>query len=176
MVMRRQHDSVQTERGYCDWITRFVKFHGMRSRQQVLGAGVARIETFLIDLAEKRKVSASRQNQMFNASLFLYGKVSKKTLEGWIDAARSSKEPRPPVVLRHEKVAKVLPLIDGQADLVIRLLYGSGLCITEAVQLRKLDMDFGYKQIKVRFGKGNQAACRSGTRHQNNVIAIGCAV
>jgi integrase len=144
-VMRRQHDSIHTERSHCDWITQFVKFHGMRSRQEVVDAGVAQIEAFLTHLAEKRKVSASTQNQAFNALVFLYRKVLKKTLEGRIDAARSSKEPRPPVVLTREEVAKVLPLIDGQAGLVVRLLYGSRLRITEAVRLRVLDVDFGYK-------------------------------
>lgn len=80
----------------------------------------------------------------------------KKPLEGRIDAARANKEPRVPVVLTREEVAKVLPLIDGTAGLVVRLLYGSGLRITEAVRLRVLDVDFGYRQITVRSGKGNK--------------------
>ena len=47
-------------------------------------------------------------------------------------------------------------MIDGTAGLVVRLLYGSGLRITEAVRLRVLDVDFGYRQITVRSGKGNK--------------------
>ena len=35
-------------------------------------------------------------------------------------------------------------------------LYGSGLRITEAVRLRVQDIDFEYKQITVRSGKGNK--------------------
>jgi integrase len=38
----------------------------------------------------------------------------------------------------------------------VRLLYGSGLRITEAVRLRILDVDFAYRQITVRSGKGNK--------------------
>lgn len=155
-VMRRQHYSIHTERSYCDWVRQFVKFHRMRSRQEVVDAGVAEIEAFLSWLAEERKVSPSTQNQAFNALVFVYRKVVKKELPGRIDAARAAKAPRPPVVLTREEVAKVLPLIDGQAGLVVRLLYGSGLRITEAVRLRVLDVDFGYKQITVRSGKGNK--------------------
>jgi integron integrase len=155
-VMRRQHYSIHTERSYCDWITQYVKFHGMRSREEVVEAGVPQIEAFLSYLAEKRNVAASTQNQAFNALVFLYRKVLKVPLEGRIDAARSTREPRVPVVLTREEVAKVLPLIDGQAGLVVRLLYGSGLRITEAVRLRVLDVDFGYRQITVRSGKGNK--------------------
>ena len=39
---------------------------------------------------------------------------------------------------------------------MIKLLYGSGLRITKAVRLRVQDVDFNYKQITVRSGKGNK--------------------
>jgi len=91
-----------------------------------------------------------------NAIVFLYKRVLERPLQGRIDAARSTKAPRIPVVLSREEVATVLALIDGTAGLVVRLLYGSGLRITEAVRLRLLDVDFAYRQITVRSGKGNK--------------------
>lgn len=155
-VMRRLHYSIHTERSYCDWIAQFVRFHKMESREELLGAGTAEIETFLSYLAEERNVAASTQNQALNALVFLYKRVLEQPLEGRIDAARASKTPRIPVVLTRDEVARLLPLIDGQAGLIVRLLYGSGLRITEAVRLRVLDVDFGYRQITVRSGKGNK--------------------
>ena len=152
--MRRLHYSIHTERRYCDWIRRFVLFHKFQSREAVLAAGSAEIERFLTSLAVKDRVSASTQNQALNALVFLYKRVLSVPLEGRIDAARASKEPRVPVVLTREEVVKVLPLIDGKAGLVVGLLYGSGLRITEAVRLRIQDLDFGFKQITVRSGKG----------------------
>jgi len=154
--MRRLHYSIHTERHYCDWIKRLVLFHKIQSREELLAAGSVEIEAFLTSLAVEKKVSASTQNQALNALVFLYKRVLRQPLEGRIDAARSTKEPRIPVVLIREEVAKVLPLIDGTAGLVVRLLYGSGLRITEAVRLRVKDVDFGYKQITVRSGKGNK--------------------
>jgi integron integrase len=155
-VIRRLHYSIHTERSYCDWIARYVRFHRMRSRDELLKAGAPEVEAFLTHLAEEGRVASSTQNQAMNALIFLYKKVLERPLEGRIDAARASKERRVPVVLTREEVAKILPLIDGQAGLVARLLYGSGLRITEAVRLRVLDLDFGYKQITVRSGKGNK--------------------
>ena len=155
-VMRRLHYSIHTERSYCDWIARYVKFHRMRSREELLAAGAREVEAFLTHLAEEGKVAASTQNQAMNALVFLYKRVLERPLEGRIDAARSAKAPRIPVVLTREEVAALLPLIDGQAGLIVRLLYGSGLRITEAVRLRVLDVDFGYRQITVRSGKGNK--------------------
>ena len=34
-IMRLKHYSIHTERSYCDWIKRFVKFHNMTSRQDL---------------------------------------------------------------------------------------------------------------------------------------------
>jgi integron integrase len=155
-VMRRQHYSIHTERSYCDWIARYVKFHRMQSRDELTAAGASAVEAFLSHLAEDMNVAASTQNQAMNALVFLYKRVLERPLEGRIDAARSSKAPRIPVVLSREEVAKLLPLIDSQAGLIVRLLYGSGLRITEAVRLRILDVDFAYRQITVRSGKGNK--------------------
>jgi hypothetical protein len=38
-VMRLKHYSIRTEKAYCDWIRRYVKFHGMQSREELEGAG-----------------------------------------------------------------------------------------------------------------------------------------
>lgn len=155
-LMHRLHYSIHTERSYCDWIARYIRFHRMQSREELLRAGAAEVEQFLTHLAEEGKVAAATQNQAMNALVFLYKRVLERPLEGPIDAARASKERRVPVVLTREEVAQILPLVDGQAGLVVRLLYGSGLRTTEAVRLRVLDVDFGYKQITVRSGKGNK--------------------
>src|ERR1019366_10535360 len=65
-VMRLKHYSIRTERSYCDWIRRYIRFHAMRSREDLSGAE-PKIEQFLSDLAVNGHVSASTQNQAFNA-------------------------------------------------------------------------------------------------------------
>jgi integrase len=40
--------------------------------------------------------------------------------------------------------------------LIANLLYGSGLRLIEALRLRVKDLDFGYRQIVVRDGKGGK--------------------
>src|SRR5712691_11091490 len=85
-VMRLRHYSIRTEQCYCDWIRRYIKFHGMRSREELL-PGAGKVEAFLSDLAVNGHVSASTQNQAFNALLFLYRDVLHKEL-GSIQAVR----------------------------------------------------------------------------------------
>ena len=76
-VMRLRHYSIRTEQCYCDWIRRYIKFHRMQSRAE-LSEGGGKMESFLSDLAVNDNVSASTQNQAFNALLFLYREILKQ--------------------------------------------------------------------------------------------------
>ena len=151
-TLRRLHYSIHTERAYCDWILRFVRFHHLQEKEALLIESEKKVEDFLTHLAVQANVAASTQNQAFNALVFLYNRVLKHSLEG-VDAARTRKEKRIPVVLTREEVKLVLAFMEGTSDLVVKLLYGGGLRITEAVRLRVQDIDYGFKQITVRNGK-----------------------
>jgi integron integrase len=61
-----------------------------------------------------------------------------------------------PVVMTRDEVAAVISLLEGTAQLVAKILYGSGLRIMEAVRLRVKDVDFQMKQLTVRSGKGDK--------------------
>lgn len=151
-VLRLKHYSLHTERSYCDWIRRYVQFHGMKSREDLQDAE-ARIELFLSDLAVNGQVAASTQNQAFNALLFLYREVLGQSL-GTIQALRAEPPRRLPVVLTAREVRQVMVAMSGTPLLVVKLLYGSGLRLMEALRLRVKDLDLDMKQITVRDGKG----------------------
>ena len=154
-VFRLQHYSIHTERSYVEWIIRFVRFHGMRSRADLFPAE-PKIEAFLTDLAVHGNVAAATQNQAMNALVFLYKRALNHALPDRINAIRASKKINVPVVMTREEVAAVLALMDGTAQLVAKLLYGSGLRIMEAVRLRVKDIDDQMKQLTVRSGKGDK--------------------
>jgi len=154
-VLRLHHYSIHTERSYVDWILRFVRFHGMRSREDLLPAE-PKIESFLTDLAVHGNVAPATQNQAMNALVFLYKRVLNHALPGSINAVRADKKINVPVVMTREEVAAVISLMDGTAQVVAKLLYGSGLRIMEAVRLRVKDIDYQMKQLTVRSGKGDK--------------------
>ena len=152
-VMRRHHYSLHTERAYADWIKRYIRFHRMQRREDLAG-GEGKIEAFLTDLAVNGRVAPATQNQAMNALVFLYKKVLEVPLAERIDAVRAERKTNVPVVLTRDEVARVLPVVKGVGHLVVKLLYGSGLRIMEALRLRVKDVDLGMKQITVRDGKG----------------------
>ncbi len=96
-LMRRLHYSIHTERAYCNWIVRFIRFHPMQARKALFVEPERKTEDFLGYLATKANVAAATQNQAFNALVFLYTRVLKRPLEN-VDAVRSRKTPRIPVV------------------------------------------------------------------------------
>jgi hypothetical protein len=82
--------SIHTERSYVDWIGRFVRFLGMRSREDLFPAE-PKIEAFLADLAMNGNVAPATQNQAMNALVFLYKRVLNHALRGSINAVRADK-------------------------------------------------------------------------------------
>src|SRR5687768_4448477 len=74
-VMRLKHYSLSTERTYCDWIRRYIRFHRMKARDELFAEREAKVELFLSHLAVNGNVAASTQNQALNALVFLYREV-----------------------------------------------------------------------------------------------------
>jgi len=150
-VIRRKHYSLRTEEVYVDWVRRFVRFCDMRHPKE---CGAPELEAFLSQLAMKGHVSASTQNQARSAILFLYKDVLQTELP-WLENVVSAKRPaRLPVVLTKEEVRRVLSETHGTSGLVLRLLYGTGMRVLEALRLRVKDLDFSRREIVIREGKG----------------------
>lgn len=118
--------------------------------------GEKEIGEFITHLAKNEKVSASTQNQALCAIVFLYKNVLNKELDNTISIYWSKKSKRLPVVFTKSEVIKVLDKLKGTHWLVGMLLHGSGLRLSESLELRVKDLDFGYNQIRVRDSKGEK--------------------
>ena len=135
------------------WIRRFILFHGKRHPETM---AEAEIGAYLSNLASELKVSASTQNQALAALLFLYQQVLGRELQ-WLENLVHAKRPRQvPVVLGREEVRTLLARLDGIVWLVCALLYGGGLRLLEALQLRVKDLDLDRREVVIRRGKGGK--------------------
>lgn len=152
--MRVRRYSLQTEKTYIYWTKKYIFFHAVRHPKEM---GAAEIAAFLTHLAVEENVAATTQNQAMFALLFLYKEVLGVEIErlgGKFTSAKQST--RLPVVLTREEAAVVLSHLNGVNWLMANLLYGVGLRLKECLRLRVKDLDFGYKQIIVRDGKGGK--------------------
>lgn len=150
-LIRLKHYSIRTEKSYLSWILRYIDFHNKRDPKEM---ATPEIEAFLSHLAVDLKVSASTQNQAFNALLFLYKGVLKKELDDSIDAIRAKKPKRLPTVMTKEEALKVIGAIPADHQLMVKLIYGGGLRLMECLRLRVKDIDFGNSQLLIRDAKG----------------------
>jgi integrase len=144
---RVKHYSIRTEQRYCDWIRRYILFHGKRHPSHM---GKSEIEAFLTHLAVQRNVAPSTQNQALAALLFLYKEVLGVELPWLDDVTRAKRPPKLPTVLTEAEARLLLAQLEGVHYLVAALLYGSGLRLMEAICLRVQDVDFERQEITVR--------------------------
>jgi len=149
--IRRRNYSYNTEKTYSQWIVRFVKYHKYTHPKELNEQDVVK---YLNYLANELNVAASTQNQALSAIVFLYSHILNQPLQNLDELKRAKKPKRLPVVLTEQEAMAVINSMKGVHRLVISLLYGSGLRISEALRIRIQDLDLTYKQITVRDGKG----------------------
>jgi integron integrase len=155
--MRLKHLAKRTEEAYLGWIRDFLFYHKTRQGNWVHPSELSdeHIEDWLTYLAVERKVAASTQNQAFSSILFLYREVFKRDFK--VNSLRAKTPQRLPVVLTPHEVQSIIGHVPpGPIQLIVRLLYGTGMRLMEACRLRVKDLDFERKQIVIREGKGDK--------------------
>lgn len=148
--MRLEHKSYETRKTYIGWIKRYIYWSGLKHPKDL---GEKEITQFLTELVTKNNVSVSTQNQALNALIYLYRQVLNIEVEN-INALRSRKERSLPTVFTKDEVKEIFKHVRGTEGLILKLMYGSGLRLMEAMRLRVKDIDFEYKTVTVRDGKG----------------------
>ena len=150
--IRLRQMSRKTEKCYVGWIARYIRFHGKRHPREMAESEVT---SFLTHLAAQRDVSASTQRQALCAILFLYKHVLDIEL-GDLDIARARRRRRLPVVMTPQEVRQLLEDTEPPSELVLRLLYGTGMRLLEGLRLRVKDLDFDRGVLVVREGKSGK--------------------
>lgn len=150
-ALRVRHYSLRTERAYLGWIKRFIDWSGGKHPRTM---GGPEVEAWLSWLATDGGISDSTQRQALSAVLFLYRNALGLTLP-WMDGiVRAKPSQHLPVVLSRVEIQALLPQLTGERGLILKLMYGTGLRLDEALSLRVKDLDIGRMQIIVRQGKG----------------------
>ncbi|MEM7206493.1 MAG: integron integrase [Pseudomonadota bacterium] len=153
LACRRRHFSPKTEKSYRFWIKRFIFFH---NKQHPKDLGKYHVETFLNHLASRKRVSAGTQSQALNALIFMYREVMDVDI-GWMNnLKRVQRRSRLPVVLNTQEVSATLKELKGTHHLMMSLIYGAGLRVSECATLRVKDVDLFNNTIVVRSGKGHK--------------------
>lgn len=152
-----KHYALTTEEKYLHWTGRFFDWLAVH-HAEVVETPAARMEGFLTDLA-KRDVAAATQNQAFSAILFFYRHVMQQE-PGNVNALRAKR----PAFIRHAPpradVAAILSAVEDTPQypfrLILFLIYGCGLRVSEPLEIRIRDLDLANKRVIVRQAKGSK--------------------
>ncbi len=148
-----RHYSPKTLKAYTQWVRHFQTFTRSTDPASLSSADV---REFLTCLAVERKVAASTQNQAFNALLFFYRHVLNKEFGKVEGVVRAKRKPYVPVVLSREEIQAILQHLPPPYDLVVKLLYGCGLRLSECLQLRVHCFNFDAGVLTIHDGKGGK--------------------
>lgn len=150
--MRLRGYSMSTEKTYLLWIRRFIYFTGNQHPKEV---EVCQIGSYLTYLAVKRHVSVNTQKTALNAIAFLFEKFLKREM-GDLGFKLATKQRSLPAVLHSDEVRLILSHLDVRNKLIVQLLYGSGLRVSECLRLRVQDIDFDRLCLTIHDGKGRK--------------------
>jgi integron integrase len=153
-ILKIRHYSPVTQKTYTNWLIRFLKYHETCSRESSITAFDVR--AYLTSLATVEEVSASTQNQAFSAILLFFREVLQIDLSDMAETVRARGKKRLPEVLSVDEVKLLFSKISSKYLLLVQLLYGSGMRISELLTLRVKDLDFDNHLLSVRGGKGNK--------------------
>jgi len=158
-ALRLRHYAYKTEKSYLAWNKRLFSYsrecHSENAKKE-LPISQAVISDFLARLATRDKVAKSTQNQAFSAILFLCRNVLDLDLSGMEKNVRSRPGKRLPTVLSPSEVQRLFSQLSGTNALILKLIYGGGLRISECTRLRVKDLDFEQDLLFVRSGKGDK--------------------
>ena len=163
VVAKQRGMAESTIECYSLWVKQFLRFsataHGRWRHPSELGT--ADVEAFLNDMVTARQLAGSTQNQALNALVSLYKHVLDAIPQdhlGKFFLQRSKRPKRVPTVLSASEVRRVIDAVpaDHMSRLMVELMYGTGMRVSEVCTLRVRDIDLGRAQIIVRAAKGDK--------------------
>ncbi|HAV13323.1 MAG TPA: integron integrase [Opitutae bacterium] len=149
----RRNYSPKTLSTYLTWVRRFGNYTGHLPVEAITDDSA---KDFLTDLAVKKHVVASTQNQAFHALLFLFRHVLQREYELGDRVIRAKVSKYIPTVLTRPEVDTVLGILEYPYNLIVSMLYGCGLRLSECLSLRVSDLDFEENLVIVHDGKGKK--------------------
>lgn len=150
--MRMWGYSIRTEKSYTYWIKYYIRFHRYKHPEEL---GRDDIALFLDHLANDRHVTANTQRIALNSIMFLYNRFLELPMKN-VTFSLAKRQRYLPAVLTPKEVHLVLDELDGIHKLIVQLMYGSGLRVSEALGLRVQDINFEKNSVTVRNGKGGK--------------------
>lgn len=141
--------TANTVKAYTKWCRKFSEFI-FPVKPHI--ADESHFRAFHVHLAMERKLASQTLNQAVKALSFLFSDVLGKTVDHRISSVRAKTPKQLPLTLAVADIRKLFSCMQGQNLLMVQLIYGSGLNLSECISLRIQDIDFKENLIHVSSG------------------------
>ncbi len=153
IVLRLKHYSYKTEQTYFDWCRRYYQYC---QKEEIDFKSSQSVKNYLTYLAVRRKVAGATQSQAFNSILFMFRFVLKEEIDDIRGAVRSKRKRNLPAVLSVDEIKLLFKQVEGSKRMMLELIYGTGLRVSEFIRLRVKDIDFDNDLVIIVDGKGGK--------------------
>ncbi len=152
--MKIRNFSPKTIHIYLHYNKELLRFASFKSPKEMNKQDIKDYLDFLFNSGK----SASTVNLTINALKFYYEQVlRRKFFIPNVGIKRPKKEKKLPIVLSKQEIIKMIEVINNlKHKLMIQILYGSGLRVSEAVNLQINDIDFNRNMVAIKQGKGKK--------------------
>jgi len=145
--------SSNTQNIYCKYFRDFV-FHFKNEEPEKITTD--RINAYILELIQSKKISISQQNQRINAIKFYYEKILGKEKQ-YYALQRPKKEHKLPKVLGKHEVKKIINSCNNiKHKCILMLIYSAGLRRGELINLKITDIDSERMVINIIGAKGKK--------------------
>ncbi|MFQ3229301.1 integron integrase [Reinekea sp.] len=152
LFIQKRGLSYATERTYCDWVVRFIRFHSLMSEAEFT---VDQVERYLSYLVHDRDLTVNSQKTVLNALVFLYREFLGISVAN-LQFVRARAPRKLPIVLSPTEAKAIFVQLSSGYRLASQLMYGCGLRVSEALHLRVRNLDFSNNSIHIENAKGNK--------------------
>ena len=150
--LRLRGYSMRTEKTYLHWIKQFIYFNNKKHPKDM---GAIEVKAYLSWLANERHVAINTQKVALNSIVFMYHKILNLSL-GDLGFTLATKQRHIPVVLEVNEVRAIINELAGRNRVIVELMYGSGLRVSEVLRLRVQDVNLTRYALTIRNSKGNK--------------------
>jgi len=151
--IRLEGKSRNTAEAYWHHCRHFIRWSGLRHPADM---GLAEVGAFLNHMVNDSHCAAGTHAQAQHALRFLYRRVLGVDMPWLNQLVLPKRSHRLPVVMSEPEIIRLWPHLRGDKGLALKLMYGTGMRVMEALRLRVHDVDMDQRSITIRRGKGDK--------------------
>lgn len=145
-VLKEKKYSKPTIETYIGHFKRFLKFYGFKHPKSITDN---EIREYLLYLVKEKKLSATTQNHTINSLKFYYSNILARKIDAFYIQRPKMIKYKPSVLSKNEVVKILKSVTNLKHQIILYIIYSSGLIPSEIIHLKIIDIDSTNRTIYI---------------------------